>query len=270
LFCVGVLFFLFYIDKTINDSQQLANKTQQNVIGVLNLINGPKDAADIWNKEYETPALKQFKSYLRSIRFEIDSELNGSKVLGITSLLPYEGKTFLALHLAFAYKMINKKVLLIDGNFDNPQISERSIPDLYLEDYLLSKIDILSLPGFGNNLLVMGNKGGDISLLEITNSSTIHSKLKDLQDQFDIIIIEVPALAILNKAREWISFSEKIILVFEAGQSIDDAQKKEIEYLKTLKLKLIGWVMNKISTEVDKPKRLKATKRISLYKTTSS
>jgi Mrp family chromosome partitioning ATPase len=271
MFCAGILFGLFYFDKTINNSQQLANKTQQNVIGELNLINGPRQAADVWTKEYETPAVKQFKSFLRSIRFEIDSELDGAKVVGITSLRSFEGKTFLALNLATAYKMINKRVMLIDGNFDNPSISEIASPDIYLEDYLLSKSNITALLNSSEkSLLVMGNRGGDISLLEVANSPAIHAKLKELEEHFDIILIEMPALEVLNKAREWISFSEKLITVFEAGQTIDLGHNKEIQYLRSLNSKMLGWIMNKIETEIEKPKRLKDTKRISLYKSSSA
>jgi succinoglycan biosynthesis transport protein ExoP len=77
---------------------------------------GSLDLKKLWDVEHRDK-MKLFKELIRSIRFEIDQELRGEKVLGITSLGDHEGKTVLAISLAYSYSMINKKVLLIDGNF---------------------------------------------------------------------------------------------------------------------------------------------------------
>ena len=107
----------------------------------------------------------------------------------------------------------------------------------------------------------MGNKGEDVSLLEISNHATIQSRLQSLREQFDIILIEIPSLAQFNKAREWVSFSDKIVPVFAAGQNITKGKKKEIDYLSSLHNKLVGWVMNKMVSEKDTPEKSKATKK---------
>jgi Mrp family chromosome partitioning ATPase len=262
LFCVGVLFVMYYIDKSINDTQQLADSTGQPVIGVLSFIKAATlDPDALWEKNNETKSLRQLKSQLRSLRFEVDNDLNDSKIISVTSLQSQEGKTFFALNLAYAYKMINKKVLLIDGNFDNPAISEATRPDLYLEDYLLSKQEIHNINELDKNFVVMGNKGEDISLLEISNHATIQLKLKALKERFDIILIEIPSLDVFNKAREWVSFSDKVVPVFAAGQNLGDGKKKEIDYLKSLNGKLIGWLMNKVSNEGEKSEGSKKAKK---------
>lgn len=262
LFCVGVLFVMHYIDHTINDTQQLSDRTQIPVIGTLSLMKGATlDPEELWGKNSETSTLRQFKSQLRSIRFEIDNDLIDAKIIAVTSLHPLEGKTFLALNLAYAYKMINKKVLLIDGNFDNPAASEATNPGLFLEDYLLSKQDAGMIKELDKNFVIMGNKGEDISLLEIANHATIQSKLRALKEQFDIIFIEIPSLDVFNKAREWVSFSDKVVSVFAAGQNITNAKKKEIDYLTSLNGKLIGWVMNKVGNEKGKAEKQRIAKK---------
>jgi succinoglycan biosynthesis transport protein ExoP len=103
--------------------------------------------------------MKNFKELIRSIRFEIDQELRGEKVLAITSLDQQEGKTILAISLAYSYSMINKKVLLIDGNFSNPTVSQTAQPKVYLEEFFKNNPDNYdTLPAYTN---VMGNRGGD-------------------------------------------------------------------------------------------------------------
>jgi Mrp family chromosome partitioning ATPase len=57
-------------------------------------------------------------------------------LLVVTSLTDGEEKTFISLGLAYAYSMLNKWVLVIDANFDQPTISETTGTNNYLEDYL--------------------------------------------------------------------------------------------------------------------------------------
>ncbi len=262
MFTVVVLFIMYYVDNTVNDVQELADSTQQPVIGTLSLIRGATLEPDaLWDKSNDTPVLKQFKSQLRSIRFEIDNDLGESKILAITSLDNSEGKTFLALNLAYAYKMINKKVLLIDGNFDHSNLREIVEPDLYLEDFLLSKQNTRAIYELEKKFVVMANKGEDVSLLELSNPVNIQAKLQALREQFDIILIEIPSLAQFNKAREWVSFSDKVVPVFAAGQNITSGKKKEIEYLSSIHQKLAGWVMNKVVSKKDTEEKLKAVKK---------
>lgn len=262
LFTTGVLFVMYYFDNSIHDAQELADTTQQPVLGSMNLIRGATlDPVALWKTNNDAPTLKQFKSQLRSIRFEIDNDLADSKIIAITSLQPTEGKTFVALNLAYAYKMINKKVLLIDGNFEHPGLSEIFKPDLFLEDFLQSDRLLNTINQLDKNLVVMGNKGEDVSLLEISTHAIIQSKLLALRNQFDIILIEITSLDLFNKAREWISFSDKILPVFTAGQNINKGKKKEIDFLSSLQDRLAGWVVNKVVYEKEKSKKNKTTKK---------
>lgn len=263
LFTAAVLFIIYYFDHSVNDSQALADSTQQPVLGALSQVKGSIPNADeLWKKENDTPFLKQFRSQLRSIRFEIDNDLAESKTIAVTSLQPSEGKTFLILNLAHAYKMINKKVLLIDGNFDHPSISETFTPDLFLENMLLSPQEQLAADVIEKNLVVIGNIGEDVSLLEISKYANAQLKLQALRNEFDIIFIEIPSLDLFNKAREWISFSDKVIAVFEAGQNITKEKKKEVDYLNSLNGKFAGWIINKVASTKEKSvKKSKTAKK---------
>lgn len=247
LFTVGILFLMYYVDHSVNDVQQLADKTQLPVLGTLSLMKGATLEPDVlWGKNADSSMLKEFKAQLRAIRFEVDNDLADSKIIAITGLQASEGKTFVSLNLAYAYKMINKRVLLIDGNFDNPTVSQIISPDLFLEDYLHNKVTAEDAI-LEKQFVVMGNRGDDISLFELSSFGNIQSKLLALRSKFDIILIEIPSLDIFNKAREWVGFAEKVIPVFSSGQDLTEAKKKEIIYLSGLNGKVSGWIMNKVS-----------------------
>jgi succinoglycan biosynthesis transport protein ExoP len=242
-FCVIILFVIFFFDETIKDPAQLVNSTKLPLLGFLNTVSGGSlDLKKLWDVEHREK-MKQFKELIRSIRFEVDQELHGEKVLAITSLDNHEGKTVLAISLAYSYSMINKKVLLIDGNFLNPTISQTVHPKLYLEDYFKNNPD--NYNSISNNINVIGNHGGDITLLEVSDENFIRSKFNELKLKYDIIIIETPPLSSLNKSKEWLLFANKIIAVFEAGKNIKKSQKEDIKYLRNLNGKFAGWILNK-------------------------
>jgi uncharacterized protein involved in exopolysaccharide biosynthesis/Mrp family chromosome partitioning ATPase len=246
VFCLVVLFITFYLDNSVKHPLQLANKTNLPVLGYLNKISGGElDLRRLWEIE-NRDKMQQFKDLLRSIRFEVDQELDGGKVLAITSMKEGEGKTLLAVSLAYSYSMINKKVLLIDGNFENPTITDTVNPKVFVEDIFKKTTGYQEPLSSGTN--VVGNHGGDVTLLELGDERYISEKLNDLKRIYDIIIIEAPSLEAMSKAKEWFIFSTKFIAVFEAGKSIVNGKKQMIKYLQRMDTKFAGWVLNKSLT----------------------
>ncbi|WP_448700095.1 exopolysaccharide transport family protein [Mucilaginibacter sp. AW1-3] len=247
--CLLVLFILFYLDNSIKTPKTLANKTGLQVLGHLNLIEGPAlDLKKLWDVE-NRGKMQQFKDLLRSIRFEIDQEMKGGKILAISSLEPGEGKTLLAISLAYSYATVNKKVLLIDGNLDNPSISKTVESKVFVEDFFGDANASNEL--HGGSMSVLGNRGTDRTLLEMQSEDAIREKFTDLKSKYDIIIIEVPPLNAMNKAKEWMLFTDKTITVFEANQNLNEDKNAGIKYLKFLGPKFGGWIFNK--TNIKKP-----------------
>ena len=245
--CLLVLFVLYYLDDSIKEPIDLVNKTQLPLLGSLNLISGPiPDFKGLWGVENRIK-MKHFKELLRSIRFEIDQELMGEKIIGVTSLIEGEGKTLFTTSLAYSYAAINKKVLLIDGNFNNPTITKSIRPEFYIEDYFRQSTFIRR--DNETNLTVLGNRGEDITLLEINNEKHIRNELNELKSKFDIILIDLPSLNSLNQSKEWLLFVNKTIGVFETNKTITKQNSQYIDYLKHLNHKFAGWVLNKTLVE---------------------
>ncbi len=244
--CVIGLFLVFYLDESIISMPELANATNLPVLGYLPLLTTPVvDLNKLWNNQFEDNLrLQKFKEMLRSTRFEIENEMGDSKVLMVNSLCTKEGTTLFSMSLAFAFLMVRKRVLLIDGNFENNLISKSVEPSFFLEDFLNDEVGI---PAFRpiKDIMVVANKGGDTSLLEISNSWNVKDKMDELKQAFDIIIIDAPGLVKHNKSKEWVQFSDKLVTVFEAGRKINYKKKQYLYYLKELDTTFIGWVLNK-------------------------
>ena len=241
--CLLIFLFNALLDHSINNSKELAFKTQEPVLGHLNLL--PPDftsLTNIWYSKSNAAALTEEKRLMRSLRFEIDQTLSDEKnVLSITSLGPTAGKTFLAINLAYAFAMMKKEVLLIDGNFANPVITKTLRASQYIEDIL--QTGQLNFKSEGLMITVAGNKGEESSLLEVSRGDYIRKTFEKLP--FDIIIIETEALDTDNKAKEWFVFSSNILPVFVAGNTINYTDEQRLKYLKSTG-KFNGWVLNKV------------------------
>jgi succinoglycan biosynthesis transport protein ExoP len=247
VFCIIVFFILYFFDESIQTPEDLANKTGVPVLGYLNLLSTSTiDLRKVWNDPHPDAEIYHFRNLLQSIRFEVDTELGPNKVLVINSLANREGKTFAATNLAYAYSLVNKKVLLVDGNFYNPGVTRSVKSKMYLEEYfngLLPDFTSYNLP----KITVLSNKGGDGSLFEISTEGNIKEKFEKLKDVFDIIIIEASSLNTLNKSKEWNKFADKILTIFEAGKNLRSHEKKHISYLKNQNGKFMGWVLNVVN-----------------------
>jgi succinoglycan biosynthesis transport protein ExoP len=250
VFCIAVFFVLFLLDSSLKSPRDLANKTKVPVIGYLNLLESKSiDLNRVWTDRDKNADVRMFRNLLQSIRFEVEGELKDDKVLLVNSITKGEGKTYLAMNLAYAFAAINKNVLLIDGNFTNSGITELVRPKVYLEDYLKSDASAESLKSSTSNIAILGNKGGDISILEAAAHDVVTAKVAALKQTFDIIIVEASALDTLNKSKEWTLFSDRILTVFEAGQSFKEPQQLNLEYLQTFGHRFIGWVMNMVAAD---------------------
>ncbi|MET0391850.1 MAG: hypothetical protein ABW019_01865 [Chitinophagaceae bacterium] len=253
IFCVVVLFALFYFDRSVTEPKEVVARTNMPLLGTLSTVKGDNvNLQEVWRPGTAAKEVLRLRDELRAIRFETDQEMGGGnanttthhKVLAITSLKEGEGKTFLAINLAYAYAMANKKVLLIDGNFGNPSITAILKPAYSLEDYLGGR----PLPDAApNSVQVLGNKGGGSSLMEIAGSETIAARLLELRNQYDIILAETAPLAEQDKAKEWLQLSDKVVAVFEKGKTLTEPEKPNLAYLQRIGNVFAGWVFNQAS-----------------------
>jgi len=250
VFCVIVLFVLFYLDDTIKTAKDLANHARLPVLGQLDLVEGKSlNLASIWQGGNDLHNI--LKDQLRSLRFEIDQDLSGHKLLVVNSIKRNEGKTFFAVNLAYAFSAAGKSVLLVDGNAANPSISQYAKEKIFLEDYLQNNASVPT-PAFNADIVVMSNKGGDESLLELAKEHTVREKLVVLRNTFDIIIVEAPSMINMNKAKEWNVFADKVVTIFQANQTINEKKMDHFKYSQQLGDIFSGLILNKASAPYKK------------------
>jgi succinoglycan biosynthesis transport protein ExoP len=241
-FCLFVFFIIYFFDKSISYPIQLANETDFPVIGYLNYFSSQPDLSLIRTGSSPLSSHEQFRNLVRSIRYELDSEIAGPKIIAVTSLGEGEDKTLLITGLAWAFSKVGKRVLTLDGNFTERGITTSNPKSDVIENLFADKNLAHSNVG-ADGIAILGNRGGDTSLSEIASAQVVGEVFDYLITKFDIILIETDSLSAMNKAKEWILFADLVVSAFEAGKTISSDDKSKIDYFKSLGSKFTGWVL---------------------------
>jgi len=242
-FCFALVVALFFLDGRIRTPYQLARETGIPVLGSLNLIKNPEESIkEIWHNEANWGDVA-FKNLLRSLRLDIANAMldDNSKILGITSLAPEEGRSFIASSLAYAFAMTGKLVLMIGAETESLE-NASNVPQLgeNFENFLVKReihVDHL--------ITTLKKNDNGVSLLEMQNSANVRSGFDVLKKEFDIIIIDINSFRDLNIAKEWLLFTDKSVAVFKAGREMNDRDKELLNQLKT-QPGFMGWIMNRV------------------------
>ncbi|WP_262247655.1 exopolysaccharide transport family protein [Parapedobacter soli] len=244
MFCMSVFTLLFILDRRVVTKDQLAALTDGKVLGVLNLIDESyAGIRSVWDNNTTVDAV-MYKDLLRSLRFDLNTELtiNKSRVLGITSLTPGAGKSFLAVSLAYAFAVTGKKVLLIGEqtyDFFGSQ-NETARAEQAFEQFLVKReIQIEDL------ITTLTRNTHQNSLMELQDMENLMAGFGLLRNEFDVIIIDTDSCQNLNQVKEWLMFSDVSIGVFESGKVVSNRERDLIKYLGEHK-GFLGWVLNKV------------------------
>ncbi|RYE52948.1 MAG: hypothetical protein EOP48_15395, partial [Sphingobacteriales bacterium] len=242
-----------FVDQSIKTPSQFYRQTGLPLLGIINHINMKavplRDrVTDLHTGDHQRS--NSFRELLRKLRFEIEN--SGKRILLFTSTEPQQGKTTLTQALAYSLSLGKKKVLLIDTNFCNNDLTIQSQARPTLEDFVVNgavddtELDKLISPTGVPNVDAIGCKGGDYTPSEILPQQHLLKYLPDLLRRYDYIFMEAAPLNGFTDTKELEVFAEGVIAIFSASAEIRQTDKDSIKYLSGLKKKFLGAVLNKV------------------------
>ncbi|WP_443939069.1 exopolysaccharide transport family protein [Pedobacter sp. MW01-1-1] len=244
---LGILLLIVLLDTRIKDLSQLQRITKEPGLASLNKLSEENPTiVSIWNKAKTNKEYEEFKEELRSLRFEVSRQMNAlnAKILGVTSINPKVGKTFIASSLAYSLALTAKKVLLItdEGQMENVKGLELSSGTNFNNFIVKREINRQGI------VTVMRKDADRESLLESQTFQNLKAGFEVLKDEFDYIVIDIDDLGNFNISKEWLILTEANIAVFEYSDRLKESQKMHLNYLKTVP-GFLGWVLNKTVKE---------------------
>jgi non-specific protein-tyrosine kinase len=168
----------------------------------------------------------------------------------VTSAVPQEGKTMVAVNLAFAISQeIHKKAILIDGDLRKPSIHlEKYSNPKGLSDYLSNQtplFEILLNSGEENLQIIPAGSSTRKSaeLIGSSKMSELFISLRELRDDTYVIIDSSPIIS-TSEATLFSKLVDGIILVVMGGRAPKESVRRAVKFID--RQKIIGIVFNQI------------------------
>ena len=270
VFIIGVLVIvlLAYLDSSIKTPEIFARVVNLKLIGMVNFMNlRQKTLADlVANKDHSEDLrdrnnLNVFRESLRKLRYEI--EMSGKKVFLFTSTKKGEGKTTLIQALSFSMSMSKKRILIIDTNFCNPDLTVALNADPILEKIhpnsnngngngnrpLLDQVRVAAKDVGMGTVYAIGSQGGDYTPSEILPRENLLMHLQSLTADYDFIFLEGPPLNDFSDSKELAQFADGIIGIFSATNIIKQIDKQSLSFFRDLNGKFTGAILNKVDLQ---------------------
>lgn len=253
--CISILFIEF-MDNSLKSPSIFSRNSNLKLIATINHANLQKyNLLEILQrKSNEAEWLKRqniFRELLRKLRYEI--ERSGKRIILFTSTEPQQGKTTLLQAVAYSMSLSNKKVLVLDTNFCNNDVTVQMNAKPTLESFSMLPSEF-SIDKFRQivttyaqpNIEIVGCKGGDYTPSEVLPPNSLLNYLQELKSYYDFIIMEGAPLNDFTDSRELSAYAEGVVAVFSSRLKMKQIDKESSEFLEQLGDKFIGAVLNDV------------------------
>lgn len=240
-----------FLDETIEDKEEVEKLSSHTVV------------ADITHNKFKqmVPVI----DYPRSILAESFRELRTSleylslneqnRVIGIHSMIPGEGKSFVSANLASIIAINNLKVVLVCADMRKPMIHKyfELNNHIGLSTYLIGKhsIDDILKPTRLDNMQVI--TAGEIppNPVELLGSAQFKTLIDELKQRYDVILIDNSPLTLVTDGAITSKYTSSNLFIARHKYSTKGAMEMLKNTVKKNKMRNVGIVLNDIN-----PKKL--------------
>ena len=246
-----------FFDKSIKSPEVLEKKG----VSLLAWIPSLKSTGEFSRKDLDLMVLKNpkanasesFKALRTRIHFaRLDSE--NFKTILVTSSIPSEGKTTVAVNLAASFAQTTKKTLLIDCDLRKPRIHEvfGTKKDPGLTDYLFGSVTLEAIEHSTEEPNLTFITSGTIppNPSEILGSKEMKNFLELLKSRYDLILIDSPPYVAVTDSEILFNLTDGTVMVAKADHTpLDLLMKSYTQLYLTDHKKLLGAVLNNFSAK---------------------
>ena len=226
--------------KSMTDTPILAEIGHSNKIGLLSL-----------KEEGRSMLAEQFRVFRSNMNFLISQKQ--CPVILLTSSMSGEGKSFISANLGQIYAVLGKKVLLMEMDLRKPHISKvfgkdnsNGFSNFITSDASNSVLNyVQALPDIPNAYLL---SSGIIppNPAELLSSPRVDIMMKELKEQFDMIIIDSPPIGLVTDAQILTKYADVNLFLVRERYSYKNSLQMVDELLESKKFSNLYIVVNDV------------------------
>ena len=193
-----------------------------------------------------------FQESIRSlrIRFLREAERQESKVFLVSSTVPGEGKTTVAVNLALTLGQNGARVILVDMDLRKPSVKKalgltapsKGVPELLRGGEESPKAALMELEGTRVRVLA-GDKAVENPRRQL-ESRKLSGLIKALREEADYVVIDTPPNGLLGDSTAMATLADGILYVVRAGKAQVPHIMDSIQLLSSSRTPLMGCVLN--------------------------
>ena len=253
----GVMAVFFYLKDTVKTPDQVKTKLDTQLFSTIYHECPYKDLPDFFKHKKKSMRMSDpttsffYEETIKKISTKLVYKLRterGKTVL-ITSTLPGEGKSTLAMNLAQDLGRRGKKVLLIEGDLKNPGLAQVLHLEEPFSDWGKSVAlhkdpsgSMCDLKNYGFTALLNGTpvaQSGDLLAI-----SKLPQWIEAWKSQFDVILVDAPPVRHRSDTELWARWSDLSLLVVRQNTAEAKYINDSIDMLNNYGSGLLGCVYN--------------------------
>ncbi len=220
LILIGIIiYFLCFHNEKIEFASQVESLTNLPLLGVLNEIK-KYDEIVAFNHP-RSLFCENLRALKHQLSFLNNKQKGETKVIGITSFLSGEGKTFVASNFSALLTLGDKKAILIGADLRKPKLKDY-FPDLVekgLSEYLSGSSQLNEVITNVNGLDVIGSGELPPNPSELLESGAFQELINQLKVTYDFVIIDCSPIGLVSDYRSVSKVMDVTLFIVKQGYS---------------------------------------------------
>jgi polysaccharide biosynthesis transport protein len=269
IFGAGIGFLREHNDQSFRTGEQIRSDLDSEFLGFLPVLREPrrgwrlkKAEASLPDDRFRSPPLlrhvveeplSSFAETLRAVKVAADIALQdeAGRIIGITSLLPGEGKSTTSKNLATLLCQQGHKTILIDADLRNPGLTRalrrdcsKGLSQLLLGEVTLDQI-LIREDEIGLDFVPASTRSRISHTSDLLASRAMKELLRQANQDYEYVVVDLPPVGPVVDVRAAADLLSALVFVIKWGETPRRAVRTTFDTEMQIRRKCLGVVLNK-------------------------